>query len=445
MSSYVLINGSVINGDGVSVMSEGTVVIDGEHITAVYQGGVRPEHLTDDAKVIDCDGKVVLPGVINNHTHRTSLGPSGAYGAPPLARDVVVQNLWNHLRQGTTTVLCVDGFSLADEVIDDVPINVRQATIAYPSAFEAAKLSDGTGLTARHLAATVASRKAEGAVAVGECGAGGTLGGGSQDWLFIPAAVEERFGRTITPKQARGLKHAVLGRYIDREAYDADALQEALEVAELSDVLSIPEAKKLVEESVLPQFETALQSLGDGARVAKANGLAVILHNAAASKKVVDAVSREVAIVAGHSNHPSFEVGEAVDFARELKARGSIIDVGTLDSFGKKALTDDPAHMFALLEAGLVDTFSTDYAGGFHDSILTAVAAAVKEGVVSLPAAIRMTSLNVAKAVPGVAPNRGLVAPGRVADLVVADSDAVDRVAHVFVSGDHVVDQSSDK
>src|SRR5690606_8674989 len=160
----------------------------------------------------------------------------------------------------------------------------------------------------------VASRKSEGAVAVGVCGAGGTLGGGSQDWLFIPAAVDERFGRTITPKQARGLKHAVLGRYVDREAYDADALQEALEVAELSDVLSIPEAKKLVEESVLPQFETALQSLGDGARVAKANGLAVILHNAAASKKVVDAVSREVAIVAGHSNHPSFEVGEAVDF-----------------------------------------------------------------------------------------------------------------------------------
>jgi imidazolonepropionase-like amidohydrolase len=92
-----------------------------------------------------------------------------------------------------------------------------------------------------------------------------------------------------------------------------------------------------------------------------------------------------------------------------------------------------------MFEAGLVDTISTDYAGGHHDPILLAVDHATKAGVVTLPAAIAMATENVAAAVPGVAPGRGRIVPGAVADLVVIDPGRLDRVEVVMIGGRVVV------
>jgi adenine deaminase len=92
-----------------------------------------------------------------------------------------------------------------------------------------------------------------------------------------------------------------------------------------------------------------------------------------------------------------------------------------------------------MFSAGLVDTISTDYAGGHHDPILLAIDRATKAGVVRLPAAIAMATANVADAIPGVAPRRGRVVPDAIADLTITDPARLDRVRTVMIGGDIVV------
>jgi alpha-D-ribose 1-methylphosphonate 5-triphosphate diphosphatase PhnM len=122
-----------------------------------------------------------------------------------------------------------------------------------------------------------------------------------------------------------------------------------------------------------------------------------------------------------------------------LKELGAIVDVSTFDTFGARRLSTGPDLLYAMLEAGLADTISTDYAGGYHDPILLAIDHATKAGVVTLPAAIAMATENVADAIPAVAPGRGRIVPGAVADLVVTDPARLDRVGVVVVGGAVVV------
>lgn len=94
---------------------------------------------------------------------------------------------------------------------------------------------------------------------------------------------------------------------------------------------------------------------------------------------------------------------------------------------------------FAMLKEGLVDTISTDYAGGHHDPIPLAIAEAVEDGATTVAAGIAMASSHIADAIPGLAPNRGRIGPGAVADVVVADSRRLNDVRWVFVAGNPVV------
>ncbi len=441
----VITRARLINGDGISDAADMAIVIDGDRIAAVHEGA--PDQAIIDAadEVIDAAGAIVFPGVINTHAHRVSLAPSGAYGAPAKTEEEVAAIIERHLLQGTTTLLSVDGFATASDIARAqrlTPVNIKRATIAYPSAFEAADLSDGKGLTEEHRALTAEQAVREGAVAVGECGAGGTLGGGSQDWLYIPAAVKRETGRDIEPIMARGLKYAVLGRQISRENYDEAALVDALAAAGLDDVLSVEQARKLVEDSALPQFAVALKGLGDGAEVAHRVGVPAILHCAKASKETIERVSRSHQVIAGHANHSSFvDDEEAVEFARLIKSRGGYVDICTLDSFDGHRLNLSPSRIFALLGSGLVDTISTDYAGGHHDAIVLGIERAVAAGVISLAAAVRLATLNPATIIPGVAPDRGLIAVGKVADIVISEPDRLSAVREVFIAGTKVVDE----
>jgi imidazolonepropionase-like amidohydrolase len=142
-----------------------------------------------------------------------------------------------------------------------------------------------------------------------------------------------------------------------------------------------------------------------------------------------------VPLIAGHSNHSSFAPGEAVEHAVRLKELGVTVDVSTFDAFGARRLSTGPDRMFALLAAGVVDTISTDYAGGHHDPVLLAIDRAVAAGVVSLPAAVAMATANVADAVPGLAPRRGRVEPGAIADLIVTDPHDLPGVTTVLIGG----------
>lgn len=121
-------------------------------------------------------------------------------------------------------------------------------------------------------------------------------------YLYIPAEVERRTGVTITPRQANGLKIAVLGRRIAASAFDRDAVEQALAAAGLAGGLSVEEVRELVSAIVLPAFDVALRGLAEAAEQARALGVPVLVHNAAASMTQVASIARtDVTLIAGHS------------------------------------------------------------------------------------------------------------------------------------------------
>jgi imidazolonepropionase-like amidohydrolase len=434
----VLHGGDLVDGQGTDRQHGVDVVITGEAIAEVVPS--RPAGTYQAVtEIVDAAGMLVIPGLINNHCHGTAYGPlfpSGHQGLPP---EQVLANLDRHLLEGTTTVLCVDGFVTAQALASTAeahPMNIKLASCNTPACLAAATIADGTGLGAANTAFTARQAVRAGAVALGEIGAGHTLGGGGASYLYIPAAVEKRTGVRITPRQADRLKIAVLGRHIAASAFDPYAVEEALVAAGLAGRLSVADAREIVSGIVLPAFDVALTGLAEAAQQAGELGVPVLVHNAAASMSQVSAIARTgVALVAGHSNHSSFELREALEHAGRLKELGATVDVSTLDTFGARRLTTGPELLYALFAAGLVDTISTDYAGGHHDPILLAIDRAVAAGVVRLPAAIAMATANVADAIPGIAPRRGRVVPGAIADLVVTDPADLPRVRDVLVGG----------
>ncbi|MFJ2758787.1 amidohydrolase family protein [Nocardioides sp. NPDC087217] len=438
MRTLVLQNCDLIDGTGSDLQRGVDVVVEGDTIREVVptKPGVTYERVDE---LVDVNGGLVIPGLINNHTHGTAYGPLNPSAMAPLSDEQVRANLDRHLLEGTTTLLCVDGFKTPDAAArtnDDHPISVRLASANTPACQEAASIADGKGLTEEIRAFTARQAVTEGAVALGEIGAGHTLGGGGASYAYIPAEVAKRTGVSITPRQADALKIAVLGRHISQSNFDRDTTEEKLVDAGLAGKLSVDEIREIIHGIILPSFDIALHGLSEAADIALKCDVPVLVHNAAASMSQVAKIAKtDVALIAGHSNHSTFAIPEALQHAERLKESGATVDVSTFDTFGAQRMITGPELLYAMFAAGLVDTISTDYAGGFHDPILLAIDHAAKEGVVSLPAAIQMATANVADAIPGLAPRRGRVVPGAIADIAVTDPGELARVRTVIVGG----------
>jgi len=433
-------NGTVITGDGRTVIEDGHVWIKDGRIVAVEQGSAKLPEAPDVGEVIDATGCVVMPGVINNHAHGLTRGPTMPSGFPPYPYERTLYYLNRFLMDGTTTVMNVCGLSLMDDVASlqrEHPVNLQIATAHTPANIEAAQVTDGSGLTERHTRATVEEVLEAGARAIGEIGGGQTLGGGAQDYQYIPAAVEAKTGISIHPLAAGELKVAVLGRNIDGEGAGDEGVAEVLRGIGLEGKLSVEEAKALIRDTVLPPLKIALKGFREAVEASARTGYPAVFHNSTPTAKLLLELAElhpQAKIIAGHSNHPLFTPEEAVSYARELKTRGVVIDISTLDCITTRRLAG-PEHIDALIEAGVVDTISTDFAGGHWDGILECVHRIIRLKQLTLPAAIALATGNVANALPHLADGRGFLEKGKVADAVISDAVNVSRVKHVVISG----------
>ena len=91
------------------------------------------------------------------------------------------------------------------------------------------------------------------------------------------------------------------------------------------------------------------------------------------------------------------------------------------------------------IEAGY-DVIVTDYSGGYHDAILLLIKKAVEKGVITLPKGVQLATSNPAKFIKGLAPNRGLIEPGRCADLIIVDKNDISNVKYVIIGGKVVIE-----
>ena len=100
---------------------------------------------------------------------------------------------------------------------------------------------------------------------------------------------------------------------------------------------------------------------------------------------------------------------------------------------------NDPSNLDALIDAGCVDTISTDFAGGYWDGILEAIQRMIRKKQLSVAEAVALATGNVARVFTQMAGDRGLIEKGKRADLIVVDHVNLSRVRHVVIAGCIVV------
>lgn len=442
-STLVITNTAIITGDGKTIHPRGHIGIAGGRIVALSWG---PDPLPPKgAPILDAGGATSFPGVINSHAHGCSFGPAMPSGSEPLPRQDVSYFRNRHLLSGTTTLLNVCGLCLPHENADPGgephPLRVFSTTAHSPSSKAAAFDIDGSGLRSAHLAMSAESAIGQGAVALGEGGGGQTLGGGAQDYAFLPAAIAQVTGVLIGARDARRLKETLLGRTLQARQSSPNtefiALCAELDLLQSASPDAVAEA---IATSVLKPMRNALEGLAELAALSARTGLPAILHNALPSASHILSLARRfpsARLIAAHSNHPSFSPQEAVANARRLRECGVVIDVSTLDCITTH-WRNNAENLDALVSEGLVDILTTDFAGGHWDGILEAVHRMVIMRQLSAPKALSLATGNVA-AVFGAFNDAGRLEIGKRADITIADGLNLSRVRHVIIGGQLVV------
>jgi imidazolonepropionase-like amidohydrolase len=432
----LITGGTVVTGDGVTVIPEGNVLVRNGRIADVGRAAGPPAD-----EVIDASGQIILPGIVNTHAHGCVKGPFVPIAAAALSESEVQAQLDRHLYGGETTVLCVCGFCLPREIDARHPVRVRLATSHTPASFRAADTVDGRGLCSQHRMMTVERALEEGAVAIGEIGAGHSLGGGGQDYLYIPNAIEQATGIRLRPDQARQLKWAILGRTLSRAAFDAGQTESCLRALGLNNALQVDRARRIVEQSVLPSVQTTLEGFEEAAALSAQTGARAVFHTSPVSVGVIAKLAEKypaAKLVAGHANQSDFEPEEAVEWAKRLRELGVTIDISTWDIPGK-AIQAKPDTFLRMLAAKVVDTVSTDFAGGDWEPILKGLDIAVRSGTIGIAAATALATANPARLFPKLAPERGLLDPGKIADVILVDARNIGAVRTVIVGGEIVI------
>ena len=422
-----IVNADVVTGDGSSYLDHSSVVIEDGLITDVPRVPYIAYNFYAH-RVINAQGGIVMPGLINTHAHAITFGPTMVWGWQQIPRERILQNRDTHLLQGSTTLLNLDGWVMPHETEATNaihPINVRQGTLHTPKSVIQSEIESGDRIQEPHRSYTAAEAVAAGAIVIGEVGSPATS--------FGTYEKSRRLGRVLSPRVTAPLDEAYM-------AGDWEAFAAAVTAAGLDD-LGIEGAKQLVKETSIDAIAASDDAILEAAEYSKQLGVPALCHTEPPSYGAVLDVAREIgpSLLALHVNHHT-SIEAAVATAKELKARGAHVECFAADSFGARMIDPDPLPGFALLEAGLADSICTDYCGGYHDPLLRFISEAIKAGVSTLPKLIRLVTSSPAGFIPGLAPNRGLVEAGKVADLIIVDKDDITNVRTVIIGGEVVVD-----
>ncbi len=424
----LVINATVVDGTGTALKPDSCVVIVDHLIEAVLD---RPSVYYDRADhVIDARGGYLLPGLVNHHAHGLTRGPLMIAAQPPLSDARVQANLDRLLRQGVTTALNVDGFPTVEEAAASArfhPVAVKASTLHTPThlAWASGEPFNFGGLTAEHLGWTVEKMLARGALVIGEAGPG--IDAHWVDYALVPEAVR-RFGGEVDTAAAR----ALLGATERGEAEKVAALLRQAGVPEPD-----PAAFLGVVESIHEWSRLAGESLAEAVTSAERCGVPLVFHHTPGTYELLVEATERLGpnLIAAHSNFQATGPDEAVRRARAIKNLGGVVDIMSGDCFGSREFFDTPDVSFAMLAAGVVDLISTDYGGGFWDSMLVLIEEAARAGATTLAEGVRLVTSAPARAIAGLAPDRGVVAPGMVADLAITEPGALSRIRAVLIAG----------
>jgi imidazolonepropionase-like amidohydrolase len=420
----------------------GTVVSHGERLpesTVHVRGGliVDVSHAAapESARRVDASGFLVIPGVVNAHAHGLTVGPLFSSAAAPLTREAASANADRHLAAGVTTAVNICGFAIEEDRIEH-SMRIELGTTNLPHAREAAAIVDGAGMTEAERDRTAEAMIASGAVAIGEVGSGATLGGGVAAYRYIPDAVRKATAIEIDPATATAFIDALVGPLRTSQPDDA-RLRAAMELHE------VPEsAFHVIRDAVLSfaaaPVQISLGSFAEACELSARTEVPAIFHTAEPSVRELLRLAGQsnARIIAGHMNHPSISPEDAVAAAMELRELGAVIDVSSLDIVHQHSMCT-PEVADALVSAGVVDTLTTDYAGGNWEPMLALVQRWVSMGSITVEQGISMCSSKPAE-VFGFA-DRGRIAPGLLADLVFVNPADLEDVRTVIVGGETVI------
>lgn len=437
--------GVVVPATGGRTIEGGGVVIENGRILDVLSA--RSSAQPFSGRIVDVPDCALIPGLVNLHAHGVSPSPLFPSGAAALPDERWLAHLDRHLASGTTTVLSTCGLGTMDEIRAADRrhvVHVRGATAHTRGALAAALAADGAGLGPAHRALTIERMLEDGAVAIGELGGGQTLGGGGQDLVYLPAAIHRRFGRVLSQEQARSLKEAVLGRFMDESSGDAEAFAERAAEVGLGDVPSA-ELRALIVATVMPSVGHARDGIREGVAAARRLGVPALVHSASASAELLRALLREpvqgATVIAGHVNHTSHTVEEALALAEAGREAGWYGEASVFDLLERRETVRTREHWDALMAGpGLVDVIATDYGhDGRHDPLIAGVQDVIDAGHRTLAEAVEMATSVPAALVPGLVDGGAMIRRGAPADLVIARRDDLREVRAVLVGGEGVV------
>jgi hypothetical protein len=425
----IIVNANIITGDGITILPRHSLVIENGIIVEL----VNAPYLAYDpsGNIIDAKDGLVIPGIINHHSHGGTIGPFNVFCEKPLTWERVKYNLNRHLNGGTTTVVNACGWpTMTDiEVVNKLhPINVRGTTVHTPVHQKHSEFVDGGGLMPWHEETSVPQMLQRGAIAIGEVGAPCAAYGTPQ--------INQELGKSLTVGQIQDIKQAALGLAVDPEAFDKGKVEESLRKAGLDDILDAEGARELMDRHVVQPYELTKDCCADFTRLSLEHDVALIFHNTPDTQKLCLEMAAKLGhrFIALHTNY-SYPPDQAVECARELKRLGAYVDIFTADSFGAQMFIPSPETAWDLFKEGLVDMISTDYIAGYWDPIPLVLEMAIKDHLITLEKAVYMATRQVVEALPRLGDDRGLIKPGNKADLLVTEADHLSRIHHVLIGG----------